>query len=245
MAHVTSTRFVVHSFDSDAFGYLTPMALAGYLQEAAGQSADSHGFGMADLNRQGLTWVLVREQFELDRPIRFGDSVEVETWPSGIDRWAALRDFRLYVGDTQVGRALTSWFALDIATRHPVRPKTVLPEEYHPQSDHVLSLWADSLSQLEAVALERHFQVRFADIDANLHVTNASYVAWVVEAVENEVWSDQWLAGLDIQFLAECSLGARVRTRSSSIGQGVRLHAVVREEDSKDLARARSVWNSK
>lgn len=245
MAHDSKNRFLVHSFDSDAFGYLTPMALAGYLQEAAGQSADTLGFGMSDLNRRGLTWVLVREQFELDRPIRFGDTLEVETWPSGVDRWAALRDFRLFSGGEEVGRALTSWFVLDVATRHPVRPTTVLADEHHPQSDHVLELRSDSLSRLEVAAVERRFQVRFADIDANLHVTNASYVAWVVEAVQNCVWRDQWLTGLDIQFLAECSLGAAVQSRSGPIGEGARLHAVVREDDSKELARARTLWRSK
>ena len=245
MAHDSRTRFVVRSFDSDAFGYLTPMALAGYLQEAAGQSADSLGFGMSDLNPRGLTWVLVREHFELDTPIRFGDALEVETWPSGIDRWAALRDFRLLNGGEEVGRALTSWFILDIPTRHPVRPKTVLTDEYHTQSAHVLELKSDSLSRLEVADGERRFQVRFADIDANLHVTNASYVAWVVEAVQDSVWRDQWLAGLDIQFLAECSLGAAVHSRSGSIGEGARLHAVIREDDSKELARARTLWKSK
>ena len=49
----TRVAFAVHSFDADAFGLLAPAALAGYLQEAAGRSADGLGFGLAELGRRG------------------------------------------------------------------------------------------------------------------------------------------------------------------------------------------------
>src|SRR5664280_363543 len=237
--------FTVRSFESDAFGYLAPAALAGYLQEAAGQSADSLGFGLSNLNRKGLTCVLVREQFALNEPIRMGDTVQVETWPSGIDRWAVLRDFRLLKGDREVGRALTSWFVLDLQTRHPVRPKLVLTDTYHAQTPHVLPVMSEPLAALAEASLQRRFQVRFADIDANLHVTNASYITWVLEALDEAAWRDQYLKSLDIQFLAECSLGTFVYSRSAIEAPGRRRHSVIREEDEKELARATTEWTVK
>jgi medium-chain acyl-[acyl-carrier-protein] hydrolase len=239
---VTSATFTVHSFDADAFGVLAPAALAGYLQEAAGRSADALGFGMADLNRLGATWVLARERVVLDRPIRWGDTLTVETWPAGLDRLAAIRDFVLRQDGVEIGRALTTWFALDLKTRRPVRPDRILPERMQAQPPHVLPLAEPPLPELTTPELERRFQVRFADIDANLHVTNASYVAWALEAVDQPCWAGQRLAALDVQFLAECHLGSYVRSRSSGQGDGTRLHAIVREEDGKELARVRTGW---
>ena len=241
----SKTSFFVHTYDSDAFGYLTGTALAGYLQEAAGQSADALGFGLSHLNRQGFTWVLVREQFVLDEPVHVADTLEIETWPSGIDRWAAVRDFRLSKSGRDVGCALTSWFVLDITTRHPVHPKNVLPQRYHAQSTHVLPVKTEPLRTVEDASLQRRFQVRFSDIDANLHVTNASYVAWILESVEETAWREQWLTTLDIQFLAECSLGAQVQSRSVPNERGARMHSVFREQDAKELARAITVWKTK
>jgi acyl-ACP thioesterase len=238
----TRATFTVHSFDADAFGHLAPAALAGYLQEAAGVNADRQGFGLADLNRKGLTWVLAREQVVLDAPIRWGDALEVETWASGIDRLATLRDFRLRRGGAEIGRVLTTWFALDVATRRPVRPDRVFPPGLVTETEHVLPPGLPAPGELGAPELERRFQVRFADIDANLHVTNASYVAWALEAVDEAAWRGQRLAALDVQFLAECNLGAFVRTRSAAAGAGQRLHSIVREEDGKELARARTAW---
>jgi len=243
---ITRLSFGIHSFDADAFGDLAPAALAGYLQEAAGRSADGLGFGMAALTRQGLTWVLARTRLVLDAPLRWGDTLTVETWPAGLDRLAALRDFRLLKGGQEVGRALTTWFALDLATRKPVRPQGLLPEALHAQPEHVLPVAEPPIPELEAPTIDRRFQVRFADIDANLHVTNSSYVAWALEAVDEAGWRERRLATLDVQFLAEGHLGGYVRSRSA---QDVRVpgelalrHQIVREEDGKALARLRTTW---
>jgi medium-chain acyl-[acyl-carrier-protein] hydrolase len=241
MAETLQTSFRVHNYDVDAFGYLSPRSLAGFFQEAAARSADTLGFGLTDLNRRGLTWVLVREQFELDEPIRTGDVVSVETWPSGVTRRAALRDFRILKNDHEMGRALTSWLVLDLASRRPVRPQDVLPEAIHVEMGHVLPVSSESLPMPEAAAVERKFEVRFSDIDANLHVTNASYVEWAMEAICEKTWHSRWLSGLDIQFMSECSLGSRVISRSASL-EGQMLHSIVREGDSKELARMRSSW---
>jgi acyl-ACP thioesterase len=239
---LTRASFVVHSFDADAFGHLMPAALAGYLQEAAGRSADALGFGFADLNRQGLTWVLARQQVELDAPIRWGETLEVETWPSGLDRLAALRDFRLRKDGEEIGRALTTWFALNLETRRPARPDQFLPKERHAQTPHLLPAGQPPLPGLNQPEIERRFQVRFADIDANLHVTNASYLAWALEAIDAEAWRGLRLGALDLQFLAECNHGSFVRSRSAPFGERARLHAIVREEDGKEVARARTTW---
>jgi medium-chain acyl-[acyl-carrier-protein] hydrolase len=239
---VSRVTFAVHSFDADAFGLLSPAALAGYLQEAAGHSADALGFGMSRLNERGLAWVLARQRVVLDAPIRFGDALTVETWPSGLDRISALRDFRLTRDGVEVGRALTSWLVMELATRRPRRPDRVLPPERRAQAEHVLPLLAAPVPALLVPALEKRFQVRFADIDAVGHVTNASYIGWALEAVEVPLWKTQRLAGLDVQFLAETTHGHTVLSRSAPDGDGALLHAVVREEDGKELARARTTW---
>jgi medium-chain acyl-[acyl-carrier-protein] hydrolase len=238
----TRVAFEVHSFDADAFGLLAPAALAGYLQEAAGRSADGLGFGLADLKRRGDTWVLARERFELDRPVRLGETIEVETWPSGLERLWALRDFVLRCGGQEIGRAVTTWLVLDLASRRPLRPERLLPEPLRQPQAHVLPPAAPPPPELPAAGLELRLQVRFADIDVNEHVTNASYVAWALEAVDEVQWREQRLASLDIQFLAECRRGATVLSRSSAAGDGSRLHAIVREEDGAVLARARTGW---
>jgi medium-chain acyl-[acyl-carrier-protein] hydrolase len=232
--------FTVQGFDADAFGFLAPAALAGYLQEAAVRSSTALGAGLANLNRRGLTWVLLRQQVLLDEQLRLGDALEVETWHSGIDRLAALRDFRIRRGGVEVGRARATRIAVDLATRRPVRPEGVLPERLRARAEHLLE--PPALPVLREAAVDRRFQVRFADIDSNQHVTSASYVAWALEAVDEATWRREWVASFDVQYLAECRLGSFVHSRSAPEGGRVRLHAIVREEDGRELARLRTTW---
>src|SRR5512138_796949 len=88
-------RFTVHTFELDAFGHLAAPALTDFLAEAAGRHASALGVGLEPLMARGLTWVLARQRVEILRSARLHEEVEVETWPSGVDRLAALRDFRV------------------------------------------------------------------------------------------------------------------------------------------------------
>ena len=180
--------FEAHSYAVDAFGLLSAPALSGWLQEAAGRHADLLGVGVDALQDRGLTWVLARQAVVVDRPVAYGERAEVVTWPSGADRLSALRDFEVRVAGEVRARAVTQWIVLDLATRKPVRPGSVLPVELVEQMEHVLPLHSGRPAAPEPPGLERPFTTRYRDIDRNLHVTNASYVEWACEAIPEEIW---------------------------------------------------------
>lgn len=245
MRAASTSVFAVRSFDIDAYGYLSPARIAGFFQQAASESADELGFGLADLNRRGLTWVVVRQQWELDEALMLGDELCVETWPSGIERRAALRDFRLLKEGREVGRAVTSWLVLEMTSRRPVPPSSILSTQFHRQGTHIVRPAAEPIAVLNDSSEQRRFGVRYSDIDVNHHVTNASYVGWAIDAIGASTWSDCRLATLDVQFMAECRLGASIVSRATLQGQDRWLHSIIREDDHKELARAVSTWKKK
>ena len=235
--------FAVHTYEVDAFGTLAVPALSGYLSEVAGLHAAELGVGLDALMARGLTWVLVRQRIENPVPVELGDTIEIETWPSGVDRLAAVREFAVRRRGGEVARATTHWFVLDVATRRPVRPGEVLgprfPREAPPPA---VPLSHAKLPELRAWDLQKRFHVRYSDIDANLHVTNTSYVAWAAEAVPREVWQGSRLASVEVQFIAETLHGAAILSRLAAAGEGAFAHAIVREEDGKELARLATRW---
>jgi acyl-ACP thioesterase len=235
-------RYVVHGVDADAFGLLSAPALAGYLQESASRHAEALGVGEPALRARGLAWVLWRQRVEVLRPPARGDEIAVETWPSGVERLAAQRDFRvLSAGGDEVALARTAWLVMGLASRRPVRPDRALEGRLRETVPHVLE-WGGDLGDLAAASEERRFAVRYADLDGNLHVNNTSYLAWALEAVPQDAWQEQALAALEVEFAAECALGSTVLSRSAPVAPGDLLHAVVREEDGKVLARLRTSW---
>jgi acyl-ACP thioesterase len=235
--------FEVHTYEVDAFGTLAVAALSGFLQEAAGHHAAALGVGIDTLLARGLTWVLVRQRIESPVAIVLGDRVEVETWPAGIDRHVALREFVVRRADgAEVARATTQWLVLDVATRRPVRPAEVLDARFPRERTADLAPLAPRLPALLVWEREKRFHVRYGDIDLNLHVTNTSYVTWAQEAVPREVWREARLASVEVHYLAEVLYGSAVLSRLARAGDGRFAHAIVREEDGKELARLATAW---
>lgn len=226
----------------DAFGLLSAPALSGWLQEAAGRHAEVLGVGVGALQARGLTWVLARQAVSVERPVAMGERAEVHTWPSGADRLSALRDFEVRVEGEVRARAVTQWIVVDLATRKPVRPGSVLPVALVEEMDHVLPMPGGRPALPETFPVERAFSTRYRDIDRNLHVTNASYVEWACEAVPEATWSASRLRAFEAFFIAECLHGSRVLSRSAPAGEGTFVHSVVRQEDGKELARLRTAW---
>jgi acyl-ACP thioesterase len=236
--------FPVHTYEVDAFGTLEVPALSGYLQEVAGLHAAELGVGLDVLRARGLTWVLARQRIEAPLAVALGDTLEIETWPTGLDRLAATRDFVVRRGDGAVAaRATTQWYVLDLATRRPVRPDEVLdprfPRERRPS---IAPLAPGRLPAPAAWDAEKRFHVRYADIDVNLHVTNASYVTWAIEAAPVETWRAMRLAAAEVHYLAEGLHGKAVLSRLARTGERTCAHAIVREEDGKELARLVTEW---
>jgi len=236
--------FPVHTYEVDAFGMLEVPALSRYLQEVAGLHAGELGVGLDVLRAKGLTWVLARQRLELLLPVSLGDTVEIETWPSGVERLAATRDFVVRRGDgAEAARATTQWYVLDLGTRRAVRPGEVLDPRFPRESrPSVAPLAPGKLPLPESWDLEKRFQVRYADIDVNLHVTNASYVTWAIEAAPVELWRASRLAAVEVHYLSEALHGKPILSRLARTAERSYAHAIVREEDGKELARLQTAW---
>jgi medium-chain acyl-[acyl-carrier-protein] hydrolase len=242
--HRSVKRFTVHSYEVDAFQDLALTALVGYLQEAASQHAAELGWGLESLLGRGLTWVLVRQQIATLAPIRLGDELDVATWPAGLERRAAVREFSVSGrGGVEIARATTHWFVIDLATRRAARPDEVLPLERWPRLEPRPSAIA-RLPEPPAAVAGRRFDVRYADIDRNLHANHASYLSWALECVPEATWRASRPCAFEATYLAECRYGEAVLARAAE-EDGAWLHALAREGDGKELARLRTRWTAR
>ena len=97
------------------------------MQDIAGAHAELLGVGIHDLRRLGITWVLSRLMIRYDGLPPRTDSVRVTTWPSGVHRLFAMRQFEL--SDPATGRrfatASSYWLMLKLANLRPVSPDDV------------------------------------------------------------------------------------------------------------------------
>ena len=241
-----SERFRVRSYEAEPMGRLQAPILCRLLQEVATAHAAELGVAVDALIDSGVAWVLSRLDLRVERWPQVGDEVVIETWPAAMNRLLTERRFRLSdATGGAIGEATTLWLVLDLARRRPMR----LPAQV---VEHLsrLELSPDPARPAELAAPENPttelaFTVRRSDVDLAGHANNTSFVEWLMEAVPDAVWSSCDLAGLSIQFLAECHRGQTVVSRGQLVADGdgheVR-HQLLRHEDGVEVARARTVW---
>ena len=234
---VWTESFTVKAFEIDSEGYILLSALANYMQDAAGNHAARLGFSMESMVASNQGWVLNRFTIRMNRYPKSGETIRIETWPSGADRLFGWRDFDLFdASGEHVLSARTGWIILDIARRRPI-----------PTPDVVQRVGAENKRFAEVEVPRRlpkiesepeatiPFRVRRADLDIMRHVNNVRYMEWVLEAMGGgfgEARPDY----IDIQFKAESSYGDHIvaeRHPTTSEGQPYRIKL---QDSDKELA---------
>jgi len=253
-AGVWTERFPVRSYEVTPGGRVSVLALADYLQEAAGHHAAELGVSMQDLLADGQAWVLAHLRLELDRLPRWGETVVVRTWPSGLDRLFATREFLLEVetadgADATIARGTSAWLTIDTERRRPLRPLKALRTLETPDRDPALAHdFASDLPVPDRTDAEDRFSVRYHDLDVNRHVNNVRYLEWALETLPGSFLNANRCTALSLQFEAETTLGDRVRSIAQiDDGGGTKRrvhHQLMHAGEGRALARAVTTWTA-
>ena len=229
---------------------ITPEALCHLALDTAGKHAHKLGLSVSRLTDEGLTWMLSRFKVSIDNMPKGGETFTIKTWPAGIEKLFAYRNFEVKNGDgVVIGSAITSWLMIDLEKRRPVRPQS------HFEGLEIFNISREgyeSLGKLPGIdktesADERLFTVLNRDIDMNNHVTSVSYISWLLETVPHEFHTDGSMREIEINYLAETFYGETVLARTvredAANGLAVFRHALFCAEDDRELTRARTVWS--
>ena len=242
---VWTDEYRVRAYEVGADGRATLPAVCNWLQETAGNHATALGWAVDTLRAQGRTWVLSRLHLRLAAVPAWRDEVRVTTWPAGVHRVFALREFRISDGDGRdIGVATTGWLLLDLATHRPLRSLAEVEAIARSAPGRVLDDPFDRLPEAASPASERLVEVRFADLDMNHHANNVSVIAWALEALPEEIALGAACVELEVDFRAEARHGETILVRAEREpgAPGAFRHTLVRAGDRREVARARSLW---
>ncbi len=237
----------VRSIDIDASHRATPLALCDLLQEVAGNHAHHLGVAIDQIGpRYGETWMLHRLRVRFDGRPRWRDAVTVETWPCGVDRIYAVRDFCVRDADGRVlVEASSTWLVVDLAARRIVRDSKTRFSWVSPRPRVMPDGFARRLPSLDVPAFARDFVVRPSEIDMNGHVNHVHMLAWALDTLPAKVTHGRELAELEAEFVNEAHVDTPVRALCAPEGDDGRwLHAAAHGDDGRVLLKARTVWRT-
>jgi medium-chain acyl-[acyl-carrier-protein] hydrolase len=242
---VWKEKLYVKSYEVDCTGGLKLQSLFNYFQEAAGNQASHLGTGYEELQKKGLFWVLSRIKIHITKMPRWHEVVSLVTWPKGVDRLFALRDFRMT--DDQLNTLLTAtsaWLLLDTERNRPQK-MSVLPFRILLNAgEHAINESLEKLKPARDLTLRYERKILLSNLDVNNHVNNAEYMKWIVDCFDPDQIGTKSIGSIQVNYLDEALLGDTIALysgRETEEGDTYYLEGVSRNKESK-IFQARVEW---
>jgi len=244
--NILRRSYAIRSYEVNAGGRLSIPSIFNLLQDAASSHAQKLGVSVPQLLASNYTWMLSRIYLKMNQHPGWGDTIQVQTWPSGIQRVFALRDFDIRQDDRTIGSCVSAWIIIDAANRRPVRPTSFARQLNPVDREHVLDHPLGKLPRLKTPQVEKRFSVKYGDLDINQHVNNVSYIEWLLECVPGLLENHRCLSELEINFLGEALHGEMVLARCQNLDEKGKViaHDIWRGADGRELIRARTTWQT-
>ncbi|KPJ86346.1 MAG: hypothetical protein AMS17_12805 [Spirochaetes bacterium DG_61] len=245
MEKIWTDRYTISSYEVDIKARVYLPVLCSYLQESAWHHAHNLKLGYDHLLQKNKIWVLSRLCIEVRSYPRWREKITVRTWPKGLNRLFALRDFEILDAEEHVlGVATTSWLIIDVKSRRPQKPDPFFKDMPLPSDHHALRDDFEKIPQVSGDAARLPISVRYSDLDLYSHVNNTKYIEWIMDSFGAVRYREQMVSSLKIQYLSESFWGDTI---SLLIGQeaepkGTFLFNAVKTADSSEIFRATVRW---
>jgi acyl-ACP thioesterase len=244
MSQKFEKSYQVHVYETAPNARLSPYSLLNYLQDIASDHAEMLGFGRDDLMKQNSFWVLSRLYVEFISWPEWNEKISLRTWPNGIDKIFALRNFEIsYTDGNILGYATSSWLILDRTTRKIQRPEVLLEGLFVPEQEKFAIRNASKLDTLvEQGQTNLCFRIKTSDLDINFHTNNAVYLRWILDSYDPGFLMKNDPESIEINYLAESKYDEEILIRTTAENDQCFNHSIIRKEDDKELCRVRMVW---
>lgn len=196
---------------------LAPAHLVQYLIETATAHADSLGFGFSRLQELGIIWVLSRITLDVDRLPHVFETFSITTWVESYNRHFSERNFEITDAEGRtIGRAHTTWMAIDIATRRPADLSALNAIGSHVCARPCPVGKGTPLRRPAAPDHSTEYTFQVSDLDCNRHVTSARYVELALDCKTLDDYDRYRLTRLEIAYRQEACFGQTATIESAT-----------------------------
>lgn len=215
MCNICSRSYKIKFYEADFKEKINLHSILNYVQEISGVHAELLGCGYDQLEEDELFWVVSRMKVNMKRYPKWNEEITIETWPAGMDMMFFVRCFRIYDENKElIGEVDGAYLLLNRSSLFPQKMDKL------PKPLNVLGYRGKEYKRLDKFRLNRlkdfdktyimDRQVRYNDLDLNMHVNNVKYVEWVEDCFSLEDFQKYNIKELQINFLKQVKFGEKV-----------------------------------
>ena len=188
---------------------LTLKALVETLQEAAIGHSEQAGYGVNDIEKTHLAWLLLNWKVQIMSYPKSNEAITIKTWPRVFDKLYSYRDFEVYdKNNNLIAIASSKWFAIDTESK---KIRKLTPEITDAYGEPITtSVFEDAFKEKllipEDLTLNFNYLVQRRDIDTNGHVNNLNYIDYALETLDEEIFNNYTFNNLEVVYKKEIKL---------------------------------------
>ena len=232
-------------YDTNKDHKLSPVTLLKYL----GEISIIHNSMLADIKEMeslNFGWMLNRWKVKMDKYPRGGDTIRIESWISGFEKFYANREFIIYNEENlEIGKATAVWIFIDMNRMKPIR----ITDKYYNLSntiDHKIFNEFQRFPLNVEMDINVDFNIRRSDIDSNEHVNNTRYLEWMIESIPENVYDTCTLSEFEIQYKKEIKYPNEILVGAKEINNNVNeneyIHHIIQVESEGQNATGLTKW---
>lgn len=184
--------FRINYIDVNENNELTTRGFIKFMQEIAGEHSNSVGFGLDNLLKVNMAWIILNWNVKVFKRPNCDDVITIKTWVRGFDKIYSFRDFEVYDKDNNlIAIASSKWVLKNHSSHTIVRISPEIVEAYDCVSKCVFDYDLDNKVIIPDIIDSCYeYVVQRRDIDTNHHVNNLYYIDFAYEALPDEIFND-------------------------------------------------------
>lgn len=233
---VIEHKFEIGFRDVGKSNKLTNKALLGFLEDIAGAHSNIAGYGLNNIEKTGVTWVLLNWKVQIFSKPLYGETVLVKTWARDTAKFYTYRDFEVYNKNNElIAIATSKWALLDAKTMGLIKIPGEIIAPYEIETKKVFGEEPEPNKIIipNEVSSVSNYVVQRKDIDINGHVHNVTYMDIAYEVLPEKVYKTLNCNSFEIMYKKETKLGETIKCFYSKIDNIN--YIVMKTEDEKSV----------
>ena len=195
--------YIVPFFDCDKFRRMTITSMINNMILASTHQLETMGYGEKWMIEKNQGWVVTQYDLLINRPPVEEESVIIATWIENYNKFFSYRNYSIESQDHERLVTLKSvWVAFDLKARKLTSLSEEMMDDLGAKKNIVMKTPRIAVDQDKLFNPQKYY-IRYADIDTNNHITNTSYITWMLESLGIDFLEKHQLKELQIRYEKE------------------------------------------
>lgn len=203
-----SKEYTITYNSVDCYDFLKPSAILDLTQDIAAEHADKLGIGFEDFIKKDLIWVVVRNHFEILKPIKLPKRVKIVTYPIKNRLIEYPRDYEVYYDDELFIKGRSIRMIFDLKKQSPIS------ENFEVLNNNIPGLFKERIRKLQLPEFNESDYVKEVEVlpsmmDHNMHLNNTRSLDFYIDVFPP--LKDTHIKSFQVEYTKQCFKGQKIK----------------------------------